>query len=86
MKLHVKADRYQFLLLSGTTVLGHYTTVLALLEGARLHLRKDRTKGGAELRAVIENGIAHESRTLAQLKELAADAAHVVPPTQGETL
>lgn len=70
MKLSVQSTQYEFTLMSGDRPIGHYTTVLSLLEGARWHLRKDRTKGGQELRAFIENGIRHEASTLEQLKAL----------------
>lgn len=71
MKLQVQADRYQYLLMEGARVVGHYSDVLSLLKGAREAIRKDRTKGAVDLRALIENGIAHEGRTLEQIEGLA---------------
>ena len=89
MQLSIKADRYQFMLVSTAgekeTILGHYSTVLTLLEGARRHLRKDRSKRGQELRAFIENGIAHEEATLCQLRQIANDfAVGIVETLEGD--
>lgn len=83
MKLTVKSDAHQFLLLEGPRTVGHYTTVLGLLEGARRAIRKDRTKSGAALTDLIENGIRHEEQTLNQLRALAQSAAALPQPGVG---
>lgn len=80
MKLSVKADAYQFLLLDGEKVIGHYTTILTMLEGARRALRRKRTLAAAALQDVIANGIAHEARTLEQLRQIAREAAALPQP------
>jgi len=70
MKLTVTADRYQYILMDGSDVLGHYTTPLTLLEGARRHLRRSKTKHRQDLQDWIEKGIAHEAKVMKQLSEL----------------
>lgn len=71
MKLHVKADRYQFILSHGDKAIGYYTSMATLMQGALTYLQKSKSKGGTDLRNLIELAVNRNAHLVEQIRQMA---------------